>query len=188
MEQNRDGQRRGGVYPLAMTGVMAAVLCVISPFTLSVGPIPISLCTLGIYLTAYVLGWKRGTTAVLVYVLLGAAGVPVFSNFGAGLGKLLGPTGGYIVGYLLLAPICGWFISKFPGSRPLHLAGLVLGTAVLYALGTAWYCVQSGAALGPALALCVYPFLPGDAIKIAAVLWLGPLLRSRLVSAGVYRE
>ena len=72
--------------PLAMTAVMAAVMAVVAPFSISIGPIPLSLCTLVIYMNAYILGWKRGTVATLVYILLGAVGMPVFNSFSGGLG------------------------------------------------------------------------------------------------------
>ncbi len=176
----------GAVYPLAITAVMAAVMAVVSPFSVSAGPIPLSFCTLVIYLDAYILGWKRGTAAVLVYILLGLVGMPVFSGFGAGLGKVAGPTGGYIVGYLPLALLAGAAAERFPKNRALQIAGMVLGTAVLYALGTAWFCIQSGSALGKAMGLCVLPFLPGDARKIAAAAAGGPVLRARLEQAGLH--
>lgn len=181
-------QRRGGVYSMVMVAIMAAILCVVSPWTLPIGPIPISLCTFIIMLTVYVLGWKRGTTAVLVYILLGAVGMPVFSNFGGGLAKVLAPTGGYIVGYLPLALIAGIFIDRFPKNRGMQLMGMVLGTGVLYTLGTAWYCVQSGTELVVALGWCVFPFLPGDVGKIVVCLVMGPMLRTQLTKAGVYKD
>jgi len=180
-----ESKTRGQIYPLAMTAVMAAVMAVVSPFSVSVGPIPLSFCTLVIYLDAYILGWKRGTAAVLVYILLGLVGMPVFSGFGAGLGKVAGPTGGYIVGYLPLALLAGAAVEKSHKNRVLQIAGMVLGTAVLYALGTAWFCVQSGSGLGKAMGLCVLPFLPGDTLKIAAAAAVGPVLQARLERAGL---
>ena len=153
---------------LTLTALAAAILCVVFPFTLSIGPIPLSLCTLFLYLIPYLVGWKRATVATLVYILLGTAGVPVFSNFGAGLAKVAGPTGGYIVGYLPLVLISGLFVHLFPAKRWGQLAGMVLGTAVLYALGTAWFCVQSGADLAKALGACVLPFILPDLLKGAA--------------------
>ena len=173
------------LYGQTVTAVMAAVLAVVSPFVLPIGPVPVSLCTLAVYLIVYVLGGRRGTTAVLVYLLLGAAGMPVFSGFEGGLGKVLGPTGGYILGYLALAFLTGLAVDRFPGRRTVHLAGMVLATAVLYAFGTAWFCVQSGTPLEGALGLCVLPFLPGDGLKMAVVLAMGPVLRDRLRQAGV---
>lgn len=181
-------KKKGGAYPLAMTAVMAAVIAAVAPFAIPVGPIPITLCTLAIYLSAYVLGWKRAAVATLVYILLGAVGLPVFNSFSGGLGVVAGPTGGYIIGYLPLAALSGLAVARFPRSRALQLAGLAVATGVLYAFGTAWYCLQSGSALGPALALCVVPFLPGDLAKMLVVVSLGPVLRGRLLRAGIHPE
>ena len=178
-----ESKTKNQVHWMAMTAVMAAVLAVIAPFALPIGPVPISLCTLVIYFAVYVLGWRRGTMAVVVYVLLGAVGLPVFSNFAGGLGKLAGPTGGYIIGYIPLALIAGWFVQRFPRSRAMQLLGMVLATAVLYALGTAWICVQAGYEVAAALGVCVFPFVPGDLVKIAAALAVGPVLQNRLAQA-----
>lgn len=178
-------QERSKSYPLVMTAVMAAVLAVISPVVLPIGPVPISLCTLAIWVTVYVLGWRRGTVAVLVYVLLGAAGMPVLAGFTGGLGRLLGPTGGYILGYLPLAAISGLFVERWRDNRLLHLIGMVLGSGVLYVLGTAWYCVQAETTLMGALVVCVLPVLPGDLMKLASALAIGPVIRRRLEKAGL---
>ena len=177
--------RRSKTYALAMTAVMAAVTCVLAPVALPIGPIPITLCTLVIYLTAYLLPWRWATAATVVYILLGAVGMPVFTGFTGGVGKMLGPTGGYIVGYIPLALICALSVRLFPKKRVLQVVGMLLGTAVLYALGTAWYCVQAQAALGAAVAACVFPFIPGDLLKIAVAVAAGPVLHARLVSAGL---
>lgn len=178
-------KRNTPIYTMAAVAVMAAVLAVVSPFALPIGPVPISLATLVVYLTAYVLGWKKGTVAVLVYILLGAVGMPVFSGFAGGLGKLMGPTGGYILGYLPLVLVAGLFVDRFPGNRLLQLIGMVLATAILYALGTAWFCFAMDSALAPALTACVIPFLPGDLVKILVSTVVGPLLLERLEQAGL---
>ena len=78
---------------------MTAVICVLAPFSLPIGPVPISLTNLAIYFVLYMLGVKRGTISYLVYLLIGLVGVPVFSGFTSGPGKLFGPTGGYLIGY-----------------------------------------------------------------------------------------
>lgn len=158
------------------TALFAALLCVVSPFGFNLGPIPITLCTFAVYLAAAVLGWKWGAAAVLVYLLLGAAGMPVFSNFGAGFAKIAGPTGGYLAGYLPCAIITGLFADKFKKLWACA-AGMALGTAVLYLLGTAWFCTVSGTELIKALGVCVIPFLPGDAVKIALASVLAVKLR-----------
>ena len=89
-------------YQMAVTALMAAALCVLGPLSVPIGAIPISLSNFVICLTAWLLGPKFGTLSVAVYLLIGLVGVPVFSGYGAGVAKLAGPTGGYLVGYLLL--------------------------------------------------------------------------------------
>ena len=117
-------------YQMAVTAVMAAVLCVLGPLTVPIGAVPISLANFVICLTAWLLGPKFGTLSVVLYLALGTIGIPVFSGYGAGLAKLAGPTGGYLVGYLLLAFIGGMFIEKSKGNPVVSAVGLVLGDAV----------------------------------------------------------
>ena len=100
-------------------------------------------------------------------LLIGLVGVPVFSGYGAGIAKLAGPTGGYLVGYLLLAFIGGMFIEKSKGNPVVSAVGLVLGDAACYVLGTIWFMVLTGLDLPTSLTYCVIPYLPGDVIKIA---------------------
>ena len=102
-------------YQMAVTALMAAVMCVLGPLTVPIGAVPISLANFVICLTAWLLGPKFGTLSVAVYLCIGLIGVPVFSGYGAGLAKLAGPTGGYLVGYLLLAliglfTVLGWIV------------------------------------------------------------------------------
>lgn len=179
---------KSNVYPLAMTAMMAAVMAAVSPFAIPIGPISLSLCTLLLYTTPYILGWKRGAVATLVFILLGVAGIPVFTGFQGGIGKVLGPTGGYIAGYVPLVIITGLAIQRFPKNRVLQLLGMIAATAVLYTLGTAWFCVQSNSDLQRALALCVVPFIPGDLLKMVIAMAAGPELRERLVKAGIHPE
>ena len=95
------------IYDMTMCAVMTAVTCVLAPLSIPIGPVPISLTNLTIYFTLYILGWKLSTVSYLVYVLLGMFGAPVFSGFTGGMGKLLGPTGGYIIGFVPMAIIGG---------------------------------------------------------------------------------
>ena len=177
-------RRSNKIYSMTMTAVMAAVICVLSPLVIPIGPVPITLANLAMYLSVYLLGGKRGTASCLVYVLIGMAGVPVFAGFTGGAAKLFGPTGGYIVGYLLMVMIAGAVIDRTK-SRWMHGLGMVLGTAVCYALGTLWYCISMDSTVAAALALCVIPFIPGDLVKIAAAMTVGPVLRDRLNKAGL---
>lgn len=179
---------KSSVYPLAMTAMMAAVIAAVSPFAIPIGPISLSLCTLLLYTTPYILGWKRGAAAALVFILLGVAGMPVFTGFQGGIGKVLGATGGYIAGYIPLVIITGLAIRRFPGKRVPQFLGMISATAVLYMMGTAWFCFHSGSDLQRAVALCVVPFIPGDLIKMAIAMAVGPELRERLARAGIHPE
>lgn len=179
-------QKKSKIYGLSMTAVMAAVTCVLAPMSIPIGPVPISFTNLAIYLSLYLLGWKRGTVSYLVYVLIGMVGVPVFSGFTGGMGRLLGPTGGYIVGFIPMALIAGAVIDRFR-NRGIQLAGMIAGTAVCYAFGTAWYCFQAGSSVGAgpgAVRVPLHPRRPGQNADRQA---LGPMIRSRLEKAGLYR-
>lgn len=182
---------------MCFTALMAAVMCVVAPLSVPIGPIPISLATLVVYLAGALLGGKKGTLAVAIYILIGAVGVPVFSGYSGGVAKLLGVTGGYIVGYLPCAAIVGFGIDRF-GGNSVSVAGkrfpwaypvaMIVGTIVLYALGTAWFMAQSGNPLMGSLSMCVIPFLPGDAAKIVVATVLGGILRKRLCEMGILKN
>ena len=174
-------------YQMAVTALMAAVMCVLGPLSVPIGEVPISLTNLVICLAVWLLGPKFGTLSVAVYLLLGAAGLPVFSGYGAGLAKLAGPTGGYLIGFLPMAFLGGLVIEKTKGQPVLSALGLVAGIAVSYALGTAWLVFQMGCTLGYALTVCVYPFILFDLVKVVLSVAVGALLRKRLEQAGLLR-
>ena len=156
---------------MALIGVMAALIGVAGPLSIAVGPIPISLASFAVYLAGAILGWKRGTIAVAVYLLIGLVGVPVFSGFSGGLQKLIGVTGGYLVGYLPCALITGLGVRENHEKQPpkwLLPVCMVIGTVVLYFIGTAWFMIQTKNTLAAAMGMCVVPFLLGDAVKIVA--------------------
>ncbi len=171
----------------------AAILCVLAPLTIPIGPVPISLATFAVLFSAFFLGGKWGTAAVGIYLLLGAVGVPVFAGFTGGFEKIIGPTGGYLVGYLPLTLISGGLFSLLGKGRSgwkrfawMMLASL-LGTVVLYALGTAWFCHVMKRTVWEALALCVIPFLPGDLAKAAAAAVLAPIVSKAVDRAEGHR-
>lgn len=143
--------------------------------------VPFTLQTFAVFLAVGVLGGRRGTLAVLIYVLLGLVGIPVFAGFTGGIGILAGTTGGYIVGFLFTALVM-WAMERIPGRRTWILAAsMVVGLIVCYAFGTAWYMLvyarTSGAiGLGTVLGWCVFPFILPDLLKIA----LAMLLTGRL--------
>ncbi len=174
-------------YQMAVTALMAAVMCVLGPLSVPIGAVPISLTNLVICLTVWLLGPKFGTLSVAIYLALGAVGIPVFSGYGAGLAKLAGPTGGYLIGFLPMALIGGLFIEKSKGNPIVSGIGLVLGIAVSYAFGTAWFVIQMQCELSYAMAVCVYPFIAFDLAKVVISCVVGALLRKRLTQAGVLK-
>ncbi len=170
---------------MAMIGVMTAVICVLAPFTIPIGVIPLSLANFAIFLSIYLLGTWKGAISLLLYLLIGLIGVPVFSGFSSGPAKLFGPTGGYLVGYFFMAIVAGIFIEKFDGKKLPALCGMLLGTIILYLFGTAWLAYQAKMTFQAALWAGVIPFILGDLIKIIIVLFAGPIIRQRLEKAGL---
>lgn len=179
MQTSGETKQKLSVHSFTRIALVTAVICILAPLALPIGPVPISLATLAIYLGLYLLSWKEATLSCMVYILLGAVGLPVFSAFTGGVAKLVGPTGGYILGYLPMAVVGGFVISRT--RNPLfQFLGLAAGTAVLYALGTAWFCYVTKATFAAGLSGCVLPFIPGDLVKIAAAMMLGPQLKRKI--------
>lgn len=169
-------------YRLALIGVMTAILCILGPLSIPLpfSPVPLSLTNFAILLAVFLLGWKWGTVSCGIYLLLGLVGVPVFSGFSGGMAKLLGPTGGYLVGFLLLAVISGLFVEKFEQARLPVAVGMALGMLVDYLFGTLWLAILMKLSFGQALMMGVVPYLAGDAVKLIIALLLGSALRRRL--------
>ena len=144
--------------------------------------VPFTMQTFGVFAALSMLGGKRGTAAVAVYLALGLLGLPVFSGFRGGPGALLGATGGYITGFLALA-LTVWGAERLCGrSFWVQAAAMVLGLLACYAFGTAWYLVvytrtTGPISLGAALWMCVLPFVPLDLGKMVLALLLGRRVR-----------
>jgi len=147
----------------ALTAV-CAIIAVPLPFT----PVPISLATLAVFLAGGLLGAKYGVISQVVYVILGAIGLPVFANFTGGIGVITGPTGGYIIGFIAAAWITGLIVTKTSGKFLWNIVAMIAGLALCYALGTIWFIYLTKTGLAAALLMCVVPFLIGDALKIIA--------------------
>lgn len=152
---------------LVICALMAALTAVFSQIAVPIGPVPINLALLSIFVAGAFLGPVYGTLSQLVYVLLGAIGVPVFAHFSGGLSIVVGPTGGYIIGYIFTAFITGIIIKKSKKSILMYVIAMILGLVACYTLGTAWFMYVTKRTLMESLALCVLPFLIGDAVKIA---------------------
>lgn len=186
METLMTGTKKIHTKTMALIGVMTAVICIMGPISiqLPISPVPISLGTLAIYFAIYVLGMKKGTISCAVYLLMGFIGIPVFTAFTSGPAKLLGPTGGYLIGYIFMALVCGFVVDK-TNNVFLCFLGMVLGTAVLYLFGTAWLAHQADMTFAAALAAGVIPFILGDLAKIVIAIIAGGQIKKRLRQAGL---
>ncbi|QIB70319.1 biotin transporter BioY [Aminipila butyrica] len=161
----------------AITGICSGIIIPL-PFT----PVPITLATLAVMLTGSLLGSRYGSLSMIVYLLLGAFGAPVFKGYTGGFGNLVGPTGGYLLGYLLTAFLTGLIIEKLNKKNNLyiHAAAMAIGLSTCYLLGTAWFMFSTNTDLWTALVSCVLPFLLADALKITAGALLTVKLRAAL--------
>ena len=159
---------------MALCGLFTAVLAVCAWISVPLGDSVITLQTFGIFLTLGLLGGKLGSLTVLVYLLLGAVGAPVFSAFRGGLGALLGTTGGYIFGFMLTA-LCYWLITACRDTPAARLLAMALGLVLCYGCGSWWYMrrylTAGEVTLGLVLLKCVLPYLLPDAIKLTFA-WL----------------
>ena len=168
---------------MAYIALFAALMAVCSWISIP-ATVPFTLQTFGVFLAVSVLGGRRGTLAVLVYLLLGTIGIPVFAGFQGGIGCLLGTTGGYIIGFLFSALVM-WAMERLPFDRKWTLTlSMVVGLVVCYAFGTAWfmwvYAKKAGEiGLMTALGWCVFPFIIPDLVKIA----LARIISRRLSAA-----
>ena len=152
---------RTKTYEITMTALMAAVTCILAPLSIPIGPVPISFTNLAIYLSLYLLGWKKGTISYLIYLLLGLVGLPVFS------------------GFTVMAVIAGLVIDNC--HKPLiQLVGMIAGTIVCYLFGTVWFCIVADSTFKAALGICVIPFIPADLIKMIIAMIIGPMIKKRI--------
>ena len=163
---------------------LCAVLIAVCSWVSIPSTIPFTMQTFAIFCVLGLLGGRRGTIAVVVYLLLGAIGLPVFASFTGGAGILLGTTGGYMMGFIFMG-IIYWLFESLIGDRlAVRIVSMVLGLAVCYAFGTGWfmlvYARQTGSiGLSTALAWCVLPFVIPDLIKmVLALLLSGKLSRT----------
>lgn len=168
---------RGMVYASLFGALTAVGAYIIIPLP----PVPITLQTLFLGLAGTLLGGRLGALSQVVYLLLGIIGLPVFAGGKAGIGVLFGPTGGYLIGFVVAAFVVGKLaaLKERPGFAWLCLS-LVAGTAVVYALGVFQLSLVARLAPLKALAVGVLPFLPGDGIKIVLTAWIAIKLRDRL--------
>lgn len=169
------------IYDMVFIGVFTVLIAICSWIAIPAA-IPFTLQTMAVFAAVGILGGRRGTISVLLYIIMGAIGLPVFAGFTGGAGILLGNSGGYIVGFLGSALVMWGMEKMFGQSRMVLALSMLAGLFVCYAFGTAWYLFaytkRTGTAgLAAVLGWCVIPFIVPDLIKIAAALVLTERLR-----------
>ncbi len=169
---------------LTYIGIFTSLITICSWISIP-STVPFTLQTMGIFLTVGLIGGKRGSIAVLIYILLGAIGLPVFAGFTGGIGSLFGSAGGYKIGFLASALVM-WAISHCFGDKtPVLATSMAAGLIVCYALGTAWFMIvytrnTGTVSLSTVLSWCVIPFIIPDIVKIVAALILTKRLKSHI--------
>lgn len=169
---SKKNNRTSKVADLVFIALFVAVIAVCSQIIIPFGQVPFTLQTLAVLLSASLLGAKRASCSVIIYILLGAVGLPVFSGFSGGLGFLLGPTGGYITGFLFTAFIVGFITEKLGNKTYVLALAMTLGILICYVFGTAWFCFIMKKDIIYGLLLCVVPYIIPDALKIVISIFM----------------
>ena len=168
---------------LALCAVFAALTAVCSQIQIPLAVIPINLALFSVHLCALLMKKQYATLSMTVYLLMGLVGLPVFVGFQGGAGVLFGRTGGYIIGYVASAFLTALIVEKWGRAWWQAALAIVAGVAACYALGTAWYMALTRSPLWLSLTYCVFPFLPGDAVKLALAVLLAGRLEKPLKKA-----
>ena len=173
-----------------LVSLFAALLCVSSYVVLPIGPVPVTLQVLFVLLSGAVLGAKMGALSVVIWILLGAFGLPVFAGGKAGPMVLLGPTGGYLLGFVICAWTVGLLTRGHSESKLRTGAAMLVGLTIAYAIGLAGFMASFAFFLNKpmtvqqALTIAVYPFVAFDLVKLVLGAWLAPVLVDSLARAG----
>jgi len=189
--------RNSNSLDLCLIALFTAIISIVSQFNIPLpGGVPMTLQTFIVPVAGIVIGSRRGFMATLLYVILGAIGVPVFHGLTGGLGSIMGPTGGFIISFPVMALLAGMFYElavMFSGERDrngkaaiyygLTIVGILAGTLFNYVVGVLWFMIMTHNTPGAALSACVIPFIPTTIIKIVLVLILAPALRHTLFQA-----
>lgn len=183
---NKSTRNRAFIYDLVLISVSAALITICSWISIPLGPVPFTLQTLGILAVMLTAGGRRGTIAILVYLALGAVGVPVFAGFKGGIMSFVGPTGGFLIGFVIAALVY-WLLEKLFLKKLMTttvrtwifgLLGFLVFEIVMYIVGVIWFMTVYAAQTGPVglmtvLGWCVIPFIIPDLVKMAVALIIG---------------
>jgi biotin transport system substrate-specific component len=171
-------------YMMVYASLFAALTAAGAYLSIPIGPVPIVLQNMFVFLAGLMLGSYWGLAGVGVYLLAGACGLPVFAGGSGGIGRFIGPTGGYLIGYLPAVYLIGKITEKTAARTVFDAIAMVCGSVILYAFGITWLKMLTGMTWSRSLAVGMAPFLIGDALKIAAAVAIAkalrPVIRSKL--------
>ncbi|MCR5772993.1 MAG: biotin transporter BioY [Butyrivibrio sp.] len=172
---------------IVLCAMFAALCCATAPISIPLpGGVPVTLQTAAVFLTALLLGPLYGFVSVLVYVLLGAVGIPVFAGFSGGLGSLVGMSGGFIMSWPFAAALSGFLYFKFGRNEKgfkkyaVMMIAMLLGSVIIYTIGLAQFMFLTKMSLPASLVACMIPFIPGDILKMVLVAIITPALERAL--------
>lgn len=170
------------IQDIVVIGLCTAIIVIMAQISIPMPMgVPMTMQTFAITLTGIILGAKRGALASFIYVLLGAVGVPVFAGFSGGFQALIGPTGGFLWSFPIMAFFIGLGAEKYHKSKPLFLLWLVIGTVINYVIGVLVFCLVTQSPVVTGIAACVLPFIPTAIIKAVLASIIGLSIRGRLV-------
>lgn len=170
---------------MIITALFAAITGILAQVTIPLPLVPITGQTLAIGLAATILGAKYGTVSILLYIFIGAVGIPVFTAFSGGFAVLVGPTGGFIVGFIPTAFFIGWYLEKTSYSVGQAMVANTIGMFITLTFGTAWLKVVGSLSWPAAIASGFAPFIIVGLIKAFLASWIGIIVRNRLMSANI---
>lgn len=167
------------------TALFAAIIGVMAQITIPLPLVPITGQTLAIGLTATILGSRYGSVSVILYLIIGSTGVPIFAEFSGGISKLIGPTGGFLVGFIPATFVMGYFMEKLGFTYRNAIIANLIGMFITLAFGTFWLKISAELSWTAALASGFTPFIIVGVIKAILASWIGIILRKRLLSANL---
>lgn len=169
------------VRDICYAGLFAAVIAVMAQISIPMPMgVPMTMQTFAITLAAVVLGSKLSTISSLIYIIMGAVGLPVLANFSGGFDKFVGPTGGFLISFPLMAFIIGWGAEHRKDFKGAYVIALVVGTVVNYVVGVAMFVVVAHSTVAVGITACVLPFIPTAIIKAVLACAIGLNLRKRI--------
>lgn len=178
--------QRKKIYDITICAMFTAILCICSATTIPIGPIPISLGIFGILLVSNILSLKRALLSTFIFIFLGIIGLPVFSGFKGGIFVIIGPTGGYIISYLLVSLITNisyqrLSFTKIPDFIKVFISSIV-GIFICYFFGTLHYMIALSIPCSSAILTCIIPFIPFDILKALAVSFISLPIKNAIKS------